>query len=208
MKFTKIAVATLASVAPFVLPAVATAATKIANWTVDASHSSAQFRVRHLMVSNVKGELGPIEGTLILNEEDPTKSHVSVKIDARKLDTRDGKRDEHLKSADFFNVQAFPYVTFESSQVKRAKSGQLEVTGNLTIRNVTRPVTLHVDALPTAVKDPWGNTKRGATAHAKINRKDWGLVWNMALETGGVVVGESVEISLEVELLQVKPGGA
>jgi polyisoprenoid-binding protein YceI len=208
MKSTSLAVAALVSVAPFAVPSVANAAEKVSNWTIDASHSSAQFRVRHLMVSNVKGELGPIEGTLSLNETDPTKSRVSVKIDARKLDTRDPKRDEHLKNADFFNVQTYPYVTFESNQVKRGKSGQLEVTGNLTIRNVTKPVTLHVDTLPTAVKDPWGNTKRGATAHAKINRKDWGLVWNMALETGGVVVGESVEIELEVELLQVTPGGA
>ncbi|MDX2022851.1 MAG: YceI family protein [Deltaproteobacteria bacterium] len=205
MKSTTLAVATLIAVPAF-SPEAAHAASPATTWAVDASHSSAQFRVRHLMVSNVKGELGPVQGVLELHEKDLSKSRVSVKIDARKLDTRDAKRDEHLRSADFLNVEAFPFVTFESTKVLPLANGRLEVTGNLTIRNVTHPVTLNVDPLPTAVKDPWGNTKRGATASATINRKDWGLVWNMALETGGVVVGESVEISLEVELVQqVKP---
>lgn len=174
-------------------------------WAFDASHSSAMFRVRHLMVSNVKGELGPVSGALYLNEKAIERSRVEVSIDATKIDTRDDKRDEHLRSADFLDTAKYPAVRFKSTRVKKAGQG-LEVTGDLTIKDVTKPVVLSVDALPTAVKDPWGNTKRGATARAKISRKDFGLTWNMALETGGVVVGDAVEIELEVELVQQKDG--
>jgi polyisoprenoid-binding protein YceI len=185
-------------------PAVAADAT---TWEIDSAHSVAAFRVRHLMVSNVRGTLGPVTGTVTIDEGDLSRSRVNVSIDARALESRDAKRDEHLKSADFLDVAKHPQVTFRSTKVRLAKggSGGLEVVGDLTIRGVSRPVTLVVDALPAVVKDPWGNIKRGATARTTINRKEWGLVWNLALETGGVVVGDKVEVEIEVELVR-RPG--
>jgi len=173
-------------------------------WDVDPSHSSANFKVRHLMVSHVRGELGPIAGTVWIDDQDVTRSRVDISIDARKIATRDEKRDEHLRSADFLDVANHPTVTFKSTRVERGAGDELRVTGDLTIHGTTRPVTLAVDSLAPAVGDPWGNTKRGATAHAKINRKEWGLGWNVGLEAGGVLVGEEVAIELEVELLKHK----
>ena len=173
-------------------------------WDIDASHSSANFKVRHLMVSHVRGELGPISGAVWIDDQDVTRSRVDVSIDARKIATRDEKRDEHLRSADFLDVANHPTVTFKSTTVERAGGDDLRVTGDLTIRGTTHPVTLAVESLAPAVTDPWGNTKRGATARAKIHRKDWGLQWNLALEAGGVVVGEEVAIEIEVELLKRK----
>jgi polyisoprenoid-binding protein YceI len=167
-------------------------------WDVDPSHSSANFKVRHLMVSHVRGELGPVAGAVWIDDQDITRSRIDVSIDARKIATRDEKRDEHLRSADFLDVANHPTVTFTSTRV------ELRVTGDLTIRRTTRPVTLTVEALAPAVTDPWGNTKRGATAHAKIHRKEWGLQWNVGLEAGGVLVGEEVSIEIEVELLKRK----
>ncbi len=193
-----------AAVAPAFNVAHAADAADTTAWAIDASHSSAMFRVRHLMVSHVKGELGAVEGVLHLNEKNAERSHVEVSIDATKIDTRDAKRDEHLRSADFLDVGQHPRVTFKSTKVKKVARGGLEVTGELTIRNTTRPTVLLVDALPPAVNDPWGNTKRGATARTKINRKDFGLTWNMALEAGGVVVGDTVEIEIEVEVVKQK----
>jgi polyisoprenoid-binding protein YceI len=189
-------------------PAAATVVTAVATparaWDIDPSHSSANFKVRHLMVSHVRGELGPVSGTVFIDEQHIERSRVEVGIDARQIASRDEKRDAHLRSADFLDVENHPTVTFRSSKVEKAGDGGLRVTGDLTIRGTTRPVTLQVDALPPAVVDPWGNTKRGATAHTKINRKDWGLQWNLALEAGGVVVGDEIAIELEVELLARK----
>lgn len=173
-------------------------------WDVDASHSSANFKVRHLMVSHVRGELGPVSGTIWIDDEQIERSRVEVSIDARQIASRDEKRDAHLRSADFLDVENHPAVTFRSTRVERASAGSLRVTGDLTIRATSRAVTLEVDPLPEAVGDPWGNTKRGATARTKINRKDWGLHWNVALEAGGVVVGDEVAIELEVELVKRK----
>ena len=173
-------------------------------WDVDASHSSAHFKVRHLMLSHVRGELGPVSGTIWIDDQQIESSRVDVSIDARQIVTRDEKRDEHLRSADFLDVANHPAVTFRSTRVEKAAGGDLRVTGDLSIRGTTRPVTLDVEALSPSVVDPWGNTKRGATARTKINRKDWGLQWNVALEAGGVVVGEEVAIEIEVELLKRK----
>jgi polyisoprenoid-binding protein YceI len=180
--------------------AAAAAATPALAWDVDPSHSSANFKVRHLMVSHVRGELGPVTGTVWIDEQRIERSRVEVTIDARQIASRDDKRDAHLRSADFLDVENHPTVTFRSTKVEKAGGG-LRVSGDLTIRGTTRALTLEVDPLPPAVADPWGNTKRGATAHTKINRKDWGLQWNLALEAGGVVVGDEVAIELEVELL-------
>jgi polyisoprenoid-binding protein YceI len=181
-----------------------TAASAAQDWDIDASHSSASFKVRHLMVSHVRGELGPISGTVSIDDQDVTRSRIDVSIDASKIATRDDKRDEHLRSADFLDVANHPTVTFKSTRVERGAGDELRVTGDLTIRGTTRPVTLTVESLAPAVSDPWGNIKRGATARAKINRRDWGLAWNVGLEAGGVLVGEDVAIELEIELLKRK----
>ena len=177
----------------------------ITSWDIDSGHSSAQFKVRHLMVSNVRGSLGAITGTVHIDEGDITRSSVKVSIDARGIDTREPKRDEHLRSADFLDVANHPDITFVSNAIHAAKGGDLEVSGDLTIRGVTKSVTMTVEALPPAVKDPWGNTKRGTVARAALNRQDFGLVWNVALETGGVVVADRIDIEIEVELLKKDP---
>lgn len=175
-------------------------------WDIDASHTSAGFKVRHLMVSHVRGHLGTVSGTVVLDEQDPAASRVDVSIAVAGIDTRDAKRDEHLRSADFFDVANHPNVTFRSTAVRPGRDGEgsLDVTGDLTIRGNTRPVTLAVEPLAAAVADPWGNTRRGATARAKINRKDFGLQWNVALETGGVLVSDDIAIEIEVELIRRK----
>jgi polyisoprenoid-binding protein YceI len=173
-------------------------------WDVDPSHSSANFKVRHLMVSSVRGELGPVSGTIWIDDHDVERSYVDVSIDARGIATRDPKRDAHLRSADFLDVDNHPTVTFRSRGVQPAPGGRLVVAGDLTIRGVTRPVTLDVDPLSPVVADPWGNTKRGATARTRLNRKDWGLQWNVGLETGGVLVGDEVAVEIELELARRK----
>jgi polyisoprenoid-binding protein YceI len=183
-------------------PQTVAAPSATSRWEIDPGHASAAFKVRHLMVAHVRGQLGPVSGSVVLDENDPARSRVEVKIDARGIDTREPKRDEHLRSADFLDVEHHPTVDFRSTGVRALDDGLFEVSGELTIRGVTRPVTLQVDPLPPAVQDPWGNVKRGATARASINRKDWGLNWNLALEAGGVVVGDRVDIEIEVELLR------
>ena len=192
------ATATAAAVVAAAVPAAARA------WDVDPSHSSANFKVRHLMVSHVRGELGPVSGIVWIDDQHLERSRVEVSIDARQIASRDEKRDAHLRSADFLDVDKHPTVTFRSTRVEKAAGGGLRVTGDLAIRGTARPVILEVDPLSPAVADPWGNTKRGATARTRINRKDWGLQWNLALETGGVVVGEEVAIEIEVELVARK----
>jgi len=187
-------------------PAVAARALGSATWDLDTSHTNAGFKVRHLMVSHVRGHLGPVTGTVFIDEQDFARSKVDVSIDARGLDTRDAKRDEHLRSADFLDVANHPTVTFRSTRVEapRGLGSDVRVTGDLTIHGVTRPVTLEVEALPPAIKDPWGNARRGVSARAKISRKEWGLAWNMAIEAGGVLVGDEVTIELEAELVARK----
>ena len=157
------------------------------------------------MLAHVRGHLGPVTGTVSIDEQDVSRSRVDVSIDARGIDTREPKRDEHLRSADFLDVANHPSVTFRSTRIEAPKGvgGDLRVTGDLTIRGVSRPVTLEVEAL-TSVQDPWGNDRRGVTATARINRKDWGLKWNLALEAGGVTVGEEVAIEIEAELVARK----
>jgi polyisoprenoid-binding protein YceI len=192
-----------ASVAP------APAAAPVLNartWDIDTSHAIAGFKVRHLMLAHVRGHLGPVTGTVYVDEQDLARSRIDVSIDARGVDTREPKRDEHLRSADFLDVANHPTVTFRSTRVEapRGLAGDLRVTGDLTIRGVSRPVTLEVEALPPAIKDPWGSERRGVTARARVNRKDWGLKWNIALEAGGVTVGEEVAIEIEAELVARK----
>ena len=184
------------------------AATGASTWEIDSAHSSAQFSVRHLMVSNVRGEFGKVTGTVVYDGKDIGKSTVEATIDASTISTRDEKRDGHLKSPDFFDVAKYPTITFKSTKVEKAGKDKLKVIGDLTIHGVTKQATLNVDGPSAAQKDPWGNEKSGAEATTKINRKDFGLTWNKALESGGVVVGEEVTITLDVELLKKAAPGA
>jgi polyisoprenoid-binding protein YceI len=170
-------------------------------WDFDASHSSINFHVRHLMVSKVHGRFATWSGTLLLDDQDITRSTVSVTIDAASVDTRDPKRDDHLRNADFLDVEKFPELTFRSTSVDDMGDNELAVHGDLTIHGVTRPVTLAVE-LGGQVKDPWGGTRTGFSAKTQISRKDFGLTWNVALEAGGIVVGDKIEIGLEIEAVK------
>ncbi|HLX45952.1 MAG TPA: YceI family protein [Bryobacteraceae bacterium] len=174
------------------------AATGTVVYQIDPQHSAAMFKVRHLMISNVKGEFTKVSGTVTL---DPTHelSAVEITIDATSINTREPDRDTHLKSADFLDVEKFPTITFRSKKIKPEGKDEFKVIGDLTIHGVTKEVTLEVDSLTPEAKDPWGFYRRGASASTTINRKDFGLVWNMALETGGVVVGEDVHITIDAE---------
>lgn len=175
---------------------------QVTTWSVDPAHSVAEFKVRHMMISNVKGHFSGITGSLTLNEADVTKSSVEASIDAASLSTRDAQRDAHLKSADFFEVEKFPVLSFKSRRVAGSDDGELKVTGDLTIHGVTRSVVFAVESLSEPAKDPWGNIRVGLSATTKINRKDFGLTWNAALETGGVLVGDDVTINLDVQFIK------
>jgi polyisoprenoid-binding protein YceI len=173
--------------------------TPTTTWTLDPAHSAAEFKVKHMMISNVKGKFSALSGVLILDETDPTRSSVEASIPFDSLATGDAGRDAHLKSADFFDAEKFPIMTFQSTGVQAHAPGEHSVAGNLTLHGVTLPVTLSVEGPNEPVKDPWGNLRVGISATTKINRKDFGLTWNAALETGGVLVGEDVTISLDVQ---------
>jgi polyisoprenoid-binding protein YceI len=177
--------------------------TAVSNWNLDPAHSAAEFKVKHMMISNVKGHFAGIRGSLTLDSDDVARSRVEATIDASTIDTRDPQRDAHLKSADFFDVATYPALTFRSTAVKRTGEGELEVTGDLTIRGITRPVTFEVEGPTPAHKDPWGNTRVGISAVTRINRKEFGLTWNAALETGGILVGDEITISLDAQFIKV-----
>jgi len=171
-------------------------------WSLDPVHSSAQFKIKHMMVSNVKGEFTGLSGTLTLDNADVTNSRIEASIDAATISTRDVQRDAHLKSADFFDVENFPTLTFKSTRVTKTIDGELAVTGVLSIHGVSRNVVFEVENPSAPVKDPYGNTRIGLSATTRISRKDFGLVWNGALETGGVLVGDEVTITLDVEFVK------
>jgi polyisoprenoid-binding protein YceI len=181
----------------------ATEVTATTTWNIDPVHSHAEFKVRHMMISNVKGEFKGVTGTLKLNSEDLTKSGVEVSIDAATVNTGDAQRDAHLKSADFFDVEKFAALTFKSNRVsKNNKDGVLTAAGELTIHGVTRNVAFEVEGPSAPMKDPWGNTRIGLSATTRINRKDFGLTWNAALETGGILVGDDVTMTLDVQFIK------
>jgi polyisoprenoid-binding protein YceI len=169
-------------------------------YTIDPAHSTAGFKVRHLMVANVRGEFPGLKGMAVFDASNPANSCVEAEIDVKSLTTRDAQRDAHLKSLDFFDVEKFPTIAFVSRNIAKEAPGEWRMTGDLTIHGVTKEVTLDVEGPTPEVRDPWGNTKTGVTATTKVNRKDFGLTWNVALETGGVLVGEEVQISIEAEL--------
>ena len=170
-------------------------------WDLDASHTELGFRVRHLMVSWTRGRFASFSGGLDYDEKDVARSKVSVHIDAKSIDTNWKDRDDHLRSADFFDVEKFPALTFESTKVESV-GDRLRLTGDLTIHGITRKVTLDADPLSPVSKDPWGSLHVGTRATAKVSRKDFALTWNKALETGGVAVGDEVELVLEVEFVR------
>ena len=175
-------------------------ATKV--WEIDPAHSSAQFSVRHMMIANVKGEFTKVSGRVNFDPENPEASSVEAHVDVNSISTREPDRDAHLKSADFFDVAKFPNMTFKSKRIVKNSDGSLQLVGDLTIHGVTRETAFALEGPTAPLKDPWGNVRRGASATARINRKDFGLTWNAALEAGGVLVGDEVKITLDVELVQ------
>jgi polyisoprenoid-binding protein YceI len=168
-------------------------------WNIDPAHSAAEFKVKHMMISNVKGHFPKVTGVLTLDESDATKSSVEATIDVSSVETRDAQRDGHLKSADFFDVEKFPTMTFKSFKVVPDEG---IVEGELTIKDVTKTVAFQVEGPTAPAKDPWGNLRVAVSATTKISRKEFGLVWNAALETGGVLVGDDVTITLDVQFIK------
>lgn len=185
--------ATALSILSITVPAFAS------DYALDGSHSYVGFSVRHMMVANQRGQFHDVSGTLTVDERDITKSRVEVAIAVGSIDTHEAKRDEHLKSADFFDAAKYPSITFKSSKVERLKDGRLKIVGDLAMHGITRRIVLDAEPLSPESKDPFGNIKRGTSATTKLNRKDFGLVWNRLLETGGVAVGEEITITLDLE---------
>jgi polyisoprenoid-binding protein YceI len=184
------------------MSALATPETATTTWNIDPAHTVAEFKVKHMMISNVKGQFAKVTGVLTLDESDLTNSRVDALIETASIETRDAQRDTHLKSADFFDVENFPTLSFKSTRISLVRDGELAVEGDLTIRGVTRKVLFSVEGPTPPTKDPWGNTRVGTSGTTKINRKDFGLTWNAALETGGILVGDEITITLDAEFVK------
>ena len=171
------------------------------SWKIDPSHTLIQFSVRHMMLAKVRGQFEKFDGVIGLDETNPEKTSVDVSVETASINTRDAQRDGHLRSADFFNAEAYPQMRFRGTRVERLGPTSARLHGDLTIRDITRPLSLEVEYTGKA-KSPWGTISAGFTASGKLNRKDWNLTWNQALETGGVLVGDEIEITVELELVQ------
>jgi polyisoprenoid-binding protein YceI len=171
------------------------------SWKIDPSHSEVTFSVRHMMISNVRGRFEKFTGVVDFNEEHPAQSVIDVQIEAASISTRDAQRDAHLRSPDFFNAEAFPYLSFKSKRIELVDAENGRLYGDLTIRDITREVVLDVTHNGSS-KSPWGATVAGFSASTKINRKDWDLTWNVALETGGMLVGDAININVEIEIIK------
>ena len=174
-------------------------------WKIDPQHSSAQFSVRHMAISTVRGAFSKVNGSILLDDKDITKSTVDVTIDVSTVDTREPDRDKDLRSEKFFDVAHFPTMTFKSKKVEQVAPGKLKVTGDLTIRGTTKEVVLDVEGPTAPVKDPWGNVRAAVTATSKVNRQDFGVKWNATLDNGGVVVGDDVNITIDAEMIKQAP---
>lgn len=174
-------------------------------WAIDPHHSSAQFAVKHLMISTVRGEFHGVNGTVNWDDKDITKSTIDVTIDATSVDTREPDRDKDLKSENFFDVAKYPSMTFKSKKIEQAGAGKLKVTGDLTMHGVTKEVTLDVEGPTPPIKDPWGNTRVALNATTTINRQDFGVKWNKNMDGGGVVVSDNVNITIDAELVKQQP---
>lgn len=174
------------------------------SWTIDNSHTQIEFSVRHLMISKVRGQFEKFSGQVELDEAHPENTTLEVKIETASVNTREPNRDTHLRSADFFESEVYPYMIFSSKRTELVDKEHARLVGDLTIRDVTREVALDVEYVGKA-KSPWGTTSVGFAASTKINREDWGLTWNQALETGGVLVGKEIDIAIEIELMETVP---
>ena len=179
------------------------ASAQTSTWNIDPAHSTAQFTVRHLAISNVSGNFTKVTGTVVLNEKDLTQSQVNAVIDASSVVTRVADRDKDLRSPNFLDVEKYPTLEFKSKRIVNS-GGKLQMIGDLTLHGTTREVTLDVDGPTPELNDPWGNVRRGFSASTTINRKDYGVVWNNTLKTGEAVVGDSVKIQIDVELIKKK----
>ena len=179
-----------------------TQSSKPTQWQIDSAHSAAHFSVRHMMIANVRGEFTKLSGSALINAADPAKSTVEATIEAASVNTREPQRDEHLRSADFFDVAKFPTLSFRSKRAESLGGDNLKLTGDLTIHGVTREVSFDVEGPTASVKDPYGNVRVGIVASTKIGRKDFGLAFNPMLETGGVLIGDEIKITIEAELIQ------
>jgi polyisoprenoid-binding protein YceI len=177
-------------------------------YEIDPAHSSVQFSIRHLMVTNVRGSFKGVKGTVTYDPDSPATSTVRAIIDAGTISTNDNERDAHVKGADFLDVERYPTIEFKSTSVKKSGATGLEVTGDLTVHGITKPVVLNVEEISPETKDPWGNTRIGASAKTKIKRSDFGLKWNAPLETGGVLVGDDVKLEFELEFVKAKTATA
>jgi polyisoprenoid-binding protein YceI len=180
------------------------AAAATSTWQIDPAHTAAQFAVKHMMISTVRGEFKGVTGAVVWDDEDITKSSVNVSIDATTVNTGEPKRDADLRSDHFFEVAKYPTITFKSTRVEPAGTGKLNVTGDLTIHGVTKQVVLDVAGPSPAVKDPKGNTRVAISATTKINRQDFGVKWNATMDGGGVVVGDDVNITIDLEMIKQK----
>ena len=177
----------------------------VTTYKLDPRHSSAQFAVTHLMISTVRGEFHAVNGTVNVDDSDITKSSVDVTIDASTVDTREPDRDKDLKSPNFFDVAKYPAITFKSTKVENGASGHLKVTGDLTMHGVTKSVVLDVTVPKPPIKDPWGLQRTAVSGATKLNRQDFGMTWNKTLDSGGVVVSDNVDITLDVEMIVPPP---
>ncbi|HET7697059.1 MAG TPA: YceI family protein [Vicinamibacterales bacterium] len=182
-------------------PASSTTTPTLTAWSIDPAHSHIEFAIRHLMIATVKGRFGIVHGTVYSDDADPAKGRAQIEIDVDSIDTREAQRDAHLKSADFFDAATFPKITFTSTRIADVSGDRFKLIGDLTMHGVTREVALDVTS-EGRNRDPWGGERAGFTATTKIKRSDFGLTWNQALETGGVLVGDDVKVSLEIELVK------
>jgi polyisoprenoid-binding protein YceI len=177
-------------------------------YKIDPAHSSASFVVRHMMITNVRGAFSGVEGTIEWDPENPTDARVEAIISTSKINTLDENRDAHLRSADFLDAETYPSMTFQSKKVERVGEGEWKMTGDLTIHGVTKPVVLNVEGPTAEGKDPFGNVRIGASATTKIKRSDFGLTWNAALETGGILVGDDLKLELEISAIRANAAAA
>lgn len=177
-------------------------------YNIDPAHSSAHFVVRHMMITNIRGGFSSVQGSIQYDPQNPTETRIDVVIDASKISTLDEQRDAHLKSPDFLDVEQHPTITFQSKKIVPAGDGEWEIAGDLTIHGVTKEVVLKAEGPTPEGKDPFGNTRIGASASTKIKRSDFGLKWNAALETGGVLVGDDLKIELEISAIRAQPTAA
>jgi len=171
-------------------------------WQIDPAHTAAGFAVRHLMISTVRGQFKGVNGTVVFDDQDISKSMIDVTIDAKTVDTSEPKRDEDLRSDKFFDTAKYPTITFKSKKIENVSAGKLKVTGDLTIRGVTKEVVLDVEGPSNPIKDPWGDTRVAANATTKVNRQDYGVKWNANIDGGGVVVGDEVSITIDLEMVK------